>query len=69
MKVGDTVRYEAQFLRNTGQYTGPDAPCHHGPWAFGTVHHFVDELPNHVVILWDDNAITTVHKANLEVLK
>ncbi len=67
MKTGDYVRYTAQFLRNTGQYTGPDAPCHHGPWACGVVKHWVPELSHHVRVLWDDGAETTVHAANLEV--
>ena len=67
MKTGDHVRYNAQFLRNTGQYTGPDAPCHHGPWAYGVVLRWVPELSHHVRVLWDDGTETTVHAANLEV--
>ena len=69
MKIGDLVRYEAQFLRNTGQYTGPDAPAHVGPWAFGTVSSFPPTLPHHVRVMWDNGVETTVHRQNLEVLQ
>ena len=64
--VGDRVRYLPAYLDTTGQFTvtpGPEAPCHWGPRARGSV--TVHER-GRVQVLWDDGLETTVLTKYLE---
>ena len=70
-RIGDRVRFTAAFLRSTGQYTGPDAPASHGPFARGEI---VDNEMWHpgvlfAVVRWDDGTETTVNFHNLETCR
>lgn len=67
--TGDRVRFRADFLRNTGQYVGPEAPTHVGPFARGEVveHGAAQGLPEHVVVRFDDGWSQLIHAGNLEV--
>lgn len=70
MKItkGDRVRFDVVFLRNTGQYTGPEAPTNYGPFARGRVE-AVDEItPTFTLatVRWEDDVTTQVRIDNLE---
>lgn len=69
MKEGTTVRYSRAHLRSTGQYTGPEAPCSHGPFAKGEVIGFRKGFPQHVEVLWADGATFLVHRGALETAR
>jgi hypothetical protein len=68
MKEGTRVRFNVDHLRSTGQYTGPEAPAHYGPFARGIVTRATDEdkpLPL-VSVTWEDGKTTSVLPLNLE---
>jgi hypothetical protein len=56
LQTGDRVQYDSDWLRNTGQFTGPDAPCSLGPFAKGTVmgEYALNDERRVVDVLWDD---------------
>jgi hypothetical protein len=72
---GERVAFARDFLRNTGQFTGADAPCSWGPFARGTVttcRGFDGEPiknpsgePSLVAVLWDDGQETRALGNNL----
>jgi hypothetical protein len=65
---GDRVAFSRDFLRNTGQFTGPDKPAHFGPFARGEVVS-CQELPRVgstlVTVCWDDGTLSNVLAGNL----
>lgn len=67
--TGTRVRFSANFLRSTGQYAGPDAPTHVGPFARGTVT-AVEPFPGQRYVLvrvrWDDGHDAPAALCNLE---
>lgn len=66
LKPGCRVMLRREFLRNTGQFTGPDAPTWRGPFARGQLACFDDKyLPGTAKVLWDDGKVTRVKSANL----
>jgi hypothetical protein len=69
MKVGDRVRRESKFLRNTGQFTGPDAPTCSGPWARGVIESMTALNGDRQVcdVRWDDGVLMGALDINLEV--
>lgn len=64
---GARVMYAKGFLRSTGQYTGPVAPCHYGPFARGTSlgPAIAVGLPEHLTVRWDDGYVQHVHQGNV----
>jgi len=64
IRKGHRVAFSRDFLRSTGQFTGPDNPTSRGPFARGTV---VEMLPSPplAVIRWDDDNVSRVLAANL----
>lgn len=66
LAYGTRVAFSRNFLRSTGQYTGPDAPTHVGPWARGEVKAL---QPCGPVVLayvhWDDGRCGNVNVNNL----
>jgi hypothetical protein len=73
LAIGDKVAYARGFLRSTGQYTGPEAPTHYGPFARGVVTG-LQELKGcngHALVgvLWADGANTRVLACNLVAVK
>jgi len=78
MKIGDRVRYTAKFCRNTGQYSGPDAPTSSGPWARGSIVQINEPFARYdggpldrgmVGIKWDNGNESMVLNCNIEVMK
>jgi hypothetical protein len=63
----DRVVFSREFLRNTGQFTGPDKPCHHGPFASGVVTAVEPfAVTTHLVaIKWDDGHESRALNLNL----
>lgn len=77
-KLGDRIRFTAQFCRSTGQYAGPEAPTSVGPWARGEVVQIDTPFSRYeggprdrgmLGILWDDGRESMVLNCNLEVIK
>lgn len=68
-KTGQRVRYTALFLRNTGQFAGPDAPTCSGPWARGEVQVLAKLAEDRAIVrvLWDNGEEFTALDCNLEV--
>jgi len=69
MIAGTRVRFASGWLRNTGQFTGPDAPTCIGPWARGNVEEVRSEVTpgNRVIeVRWDDGCVSRVLSSNLE---
>jgi hypothetical protein len=68
LSCGDRCRFSSDFLRNTGQVAGPDAPTSQGPWARGTVLNVkhLNGVSDIVQIIWDDSSITRALASNLE---
>lgn len=57
IKVGMRVCFSREFLSNTGQVTGPEAPASYGPFAEGKVISlWMDPDDEKVLafIMWDD---------------
>lgn len=70
LSEGDRVAYSRGFLRSTGQYTGPEAPCSYGPFARGTVSIVHDDRERRpawecVAVHWDDGRDSNVNVNNL----
>lgn len=70
IEKGTRVRYSRDWLRNTGQFTGPEAPTSWGPFARGTVWRIIGPVGNHVAVRvqWENGEHTSVLSANLELL-
>jgi len=66
---GDRVGHADRFLEDTGQFTktdrGPDAPCHWGHNARGTVKHRANGSA-WVTVEWDDGVIRKHLAGNLK---
>lgn len=65
---GARVKICARHLRNTGQFYGPDAPTHAGPWARGEITHMDAEyLPGTILatVEWDNGKTLRVLPSNL----
>ena len=61
---GCRVMVAREHLRNTGQYTGPEAPTHIGPFARGKLVVWDDKyLPSTRLakVLWDNGKVTRVN--------
>lgn len=66
MDAGTRVRFKVDFLRSTGQYTGPSAPIHYGPFARGRVVGNLPNLPHILEVEWENGEKTRVNAENLE---
>ena len=65
---GDRVRLATKFLRDTGQFTGPEAPASWGPFARGQVTR-VDRLNERldvIEVMWDDGQLRRCVSCTLE---
>lgn len=67
IQINDRVRFSANFLKFTGQHTGPDAPTNHGPWARGKVTAVREDIGKGVcTVQWDNGVESKVMRFNLE---
>jgi hypothetical protein len=65
-EFGTRVAFAREFLRNTGQFTGQDAPTHVGPFARGIVKAVVSFGARKLVMVhWDDGHAGNVLDCNL----
>lgn len=63
---GTRVAFARDFLHNTGQFAGPNAPTSVGPWARGTVKAIQGFGARHLVYVhWDDGRAGNVLDCNL----
>jgi hypothetical protein len=70
--IGDKVAFARGFLQSTGQFTGPEAPTHYGPFARGVVLSLQElEGCSHKLahVLWANGAQTNVLACNLVAVK
>jgi peroxiredoxin len=68
--VGDRVRFTKAFLQSTVQYTGPEAPCSHGPFAKGTVMEVLPMVDTNIcMVAWDGGDDYGVLAPNLEICR
>jgi hypothetical protein len=66
LKVGDRVKLSRDFLRNTGQMTGPRAPTSYGPFARGEIIELTTIGPLPIAVIeWDDKHVSKVNVGNL----
>jgi hypothetical protein len=63
--IGTRVQFSAQHCRNTGQFTGNDAPTHSGPFARGEVIAWHKLGRPYVMVKWDDGTELGCNGANL----
>ncbi len=69
LQPGTRVMIAREHLRNTGQYTGPPAPCHTGPFAKGEIVTIDDTYLGKGTVVanvkWDDGQTRHILPCNL----